>query len=120
LSLVELATQLYHANKSKKIYEATEKALREELDKRMKVGEVVEFDTADGPYKVEKKIEEWAVMRSNDYIYNLLGHKQFLEVAKVTKKALEDIGKEIYQKCIKGWEEKPALTLSAVKKRKEG
>ena len=93
------------------------KGLRTDLEALMTAGEEVEFVAYDKKFRLAKQIEDKAILKEITVIRKVLGEKNFMIVAKVTKTDIETtFGKAVLADCILRYDEETKLVLRKVKK----
>jgi len=93
------------------------KGLRTDLEALMTAGEEVEFVAYDQKFRLAKQIEDKAILKEITVIRKVLGEKNFMIVAKVTKTDIETtFGKAVLADCILRYDEETKLVLRKVKK----
>lgn len=97
----EKCNRLGELTLQKDAIEAEIKVLREDLDVLFNVGDVFAFTVEDQKFEFLKRLEDVAVLKSNEELFKLLGKADFIDIAKVSKTAVEKaFGKAVAIECI--------------------
>jgi len=100
----------------KEAIEAEIKELRTDLEIMLTTGEEVEFIASDQNFLLSKRIEDKAILKDTIAIRKVLGEKNFMIVAKVTKTDIEStFGKATLADCVLRYDEGYKLVLRKVK-----
>ena len=101
----------------KEALEAEIKSLRDDLNSLMSDGESLSFIAKEQDFLLRKRLEDKAILKTNATIFEILGKDNFIETAKVSKTALEELfGKAAMVKCIERYEVSSRLILSKKEK----
>lgn len=100
----------------KEVIEAEIKELRTDLESMLTAGEEVEFVASDQKFLLKKRIEDKAILKDTTAIRKVIGEKNFMIVAKVTKTDIEStFGKATLADCVLRYDEETKLVLRKLK-----
>ncbi len=92
--------------------EAEIKTLREELSKAIPAGDEFEFIAGVQKFTLINRLEDKAIMKSNQVISKIISPKLFIEIAKISKTEIEkEFGKATLSECVDHYETEPKLIL---------
>lgn len=115
----DIARRIYDLSEQIKGMQDESKELREKLTAKMKPGQVINFDTPEGPFRIKLCESQETVLEDNQRLFDMVGHKVFVQAAKVGVTALREAlfadfpvqGNDVFAACTKAVVKKSVLKL---------